>query len=89
MQTTWRNAERCSDLVEWVTLYCEKCQAETKHNLTWERKKQLSVNHTVMPHAHAAAPTGNTPNVGEDMNGFLGLATYELFIFHMHHMITL
>ena len=29
----------CLGLVEWVNLYCEKCRAETKHNLGWERKK--------------------------------------------------
>jgi hypothetical protein len=33
--------DRCLDLVESVTLYCEKCQADTKHDLGWERKKPL------------------------------------------------
>jgi hypothetical protein len=28
-------------LVESVTIYCEKCRAETKHKLAWERKKPL------------------------------------------------
>ncbi|HYB84266.1 MAG TPA: hypothetical protein VED86_02975 [archaeon] len=28
-------------MVEWVNVYCEKCHADTKHNLGWERKKPL------------------------------------------------
>lgn len=53
------------DLVEWVTLYCEKCKAETKHDLSWERKKPMVGKPYERQHARVAGIAPSTTRDGE------------------------